>query len=146
MITTRHARSVALTLAAAAALAFVGAGTASAAPAIPLNTGQEVPAPTVGGAHGWFTYEIDGNELCYTLEVEGLSAPASAAHIHLAPRNVPGPVKIPLIVEPDTSFEVSACTTADPALLEAIEENPSAYYVNVHNANNTGGEIRGQLK
>lgn len=146
MITKRRARSAALTLAAVAAFTFGGAGAAQAAPAIPLTGGQEVPRPNAFGAHGSFSYEIDGNEFCYTLEVTGLSAPATAAHVHVAPRNTPGPVVIPLVVPAATSFDVEACTTADPMLLAAIEANPSAYYVNVHNANNQPGEIRGQLK
>ena len=146
MITRRRARTAALTLAAAAAFTFAGAGAAQAAPAIPLTGGQETPRPNNFGAHGSFSYEIDGNEFCYTLEVTGLSAPATAAHVHVAPRNVPGPVVIPLAVPAQTSFDVEACTTADPMLLAAIEADPGAYYVNVHNANNMPGEIRGQLK
>ena len=146
MITKRHARTAALTLAAAAAFTFAGAGAAQASPAIPLTGGQEVPKPTAFGAHGSFTYEIDGTSFCYTLEVSGLSAPATAAHVHVAPRNVPGPVVIPLVVPMATSFEVDACTTADSELLALIEADPSGYYVNVHNANNQPGEIRGQLK
>jgi hypothetical protein len=145
MIRARHARSTALGLAAIAALAFAGAGTTQGAPAIPLNTGQETPAPTVGGAHGFFSYEIDGKELCYTLEVTGLSSPAISAHIHFGPRHVAGPV-VPLEVENATSFEVSACSTASPAVLAQIEESPKSYYVNVHTSTNQPGEIRGQLK
>src|SRR5687767_7871829 len=117
MITKRRARTAALTLAAVAAFTFAGAGAAQAAPAIPLNTGQEVPAPLNHGARGSFTYEIDGNQFCYTLEVTGLSAPATAAHVHVGARNEPGPVVIPLAVPMETSFEVDACTTADPVLL-----------------------------
>jgi CHRD domain len=145
MITTGH-RAAALTLAAAAALTFAGAGAAQAAPAIPLTTGQESPAPTDGGAHGFFTYEIGEGELCYTLEVTGLTTPAVAAHIHVAPRNVPGPIVIPLVVENETSFEVDTCVPADQAVLDAIAEDPSAYYVNVHTTMNMPGEVRGQLK
>ena len=146
MITKRRARTAALTLAAVAAFTFAGTGAAQASPAIPLTGGQETPSPTAFGAHGSFTYEIDGNQFCYTLEVSGLSAAASAAHVHVSPRNVAGPVVIPLAVPAQTSFDVSACTTADPMLLAAIEADPGAYYVNVHNANNPPGEIRGQLK
>jgi hypothetical protein len=53
---------------------------------------------------------------------------------------------IPLAVPAQTSFDVETCTTADPTLLAAIAADPGAYYVNVHNANNQLGEIRGQLK
>lgn len=150
MITTRHARAAALGLAAAAALTLAAGGAAQAAPPtvtkVPLNIGQEVPAPTAGGAHGFFSYEIDGAELCYTLTAKGLSSPAVAAHIHIGPRNVPGPVVVPLTVVAATSFGISACTTADPALLADIEANGSAYYVNVHTSMNQPGEIRGQLR
>ena len=146
MITSRNARTAAIGLAAASALALLGSAPAQAAPAIPLNTGQEVPAPASKGAHGSFSYEIDGSELCYTLEVTRLSSPAVAAHIHVAPRNVPGPVVVPLMVENATSFEVSACTTASADLLAAIEADPGSYYVNVHTPTNPAGEVRGQLK
>jgi len=145
-----HSRTLALALAAAAALTLGAAGAAQAAPPtttkVPLNTGQEVPAPTEGGAHGFFTYEIEGDQLCYTLEVTGLSSPAAAAHIHVGERNVPGPVVIPLVVPMETSFETSACVTADPALLADIEADGMSYYVNVHTSTNPTGEIRGQLR
>ncbi|HKH07547.1 MAG TPA: CHRD domain-containing protein [Agromyces sp.] len=148
MFTSRHARTTAIGFAALAALTFAGAGAAQAAPpdatTVPLNTGQEAPAPTEGGAHGMFTYEIDGDELCYTLEVTGLSSDAVAAHIRLAPRNVPGPVVVPLTVESDTSFVVSDCVT--DADVPAIEADPTAYYVNVHTVDNMSGEVRGQLR
>lgn len=149
MITHRHARTAALTLAVAAAFTFAGAGAAQAAPAIPLTGGQESPRPNNFGAHGSFSYEIDdaANQFCYTLVVNGLSAPATAAHVHVSPRNTPGPVVIPLSVPNATDFSTSGCTTVnDEALLDAIAANPGAYYVNVHNANNPPGEIRGQLK
>lgn len=128
------------------AAGVVLAGTAQAAPHIPLNTGQEAPAPTVGGSHGSFSYDIDGDELCYSLSVSGLSAPAVAAHVHLGARNQPGPVVVPLSVPAETTFDVSDCTTAAPEVLAAIEATPKAYYVNVHTTTNPAGEVRGQLK
>jgi hypothetical protein len=148
MFTSRHARTTAIGFAALAALTFGGAGAAQAAPPdttrVPLSTGQETPAPTEGGAHGSFTYEIAGDELCYTLEVTGLSSDAVAAHIHFAPRNAPGPIVVPLTVENDTSFVVSDCVT--DADVSAIEADPMAYYVNVHTVENMPGEVRGQLR
>ena len=100
-----------------AAFTFAGAGAAQAAPAIPLTGGQETPRPNDFGAHGWFSYEIDGTEFCYTLEVDGaLRRRAVAAHVHVAPRNVPGPVVIRLGSCRATSFEVSACGRSSPPI------------------------------
>ena len=75
-----------------------------------------------------------------------LSEPAVAAHIHLAPRQVAGPVVIPLEIGSGTDWTVEDCVTADAELLEAIAAHPRAYYVNVHTPAYPGGEIRGQLK
>lgn len=145
-------KSLALRTAAVAAAIVSLAGNASpasakagGAPAIPLNTEQEVTGSDTG-ARGFFTYSIDGSELCYTLTARNLSVPATAAHIHLAPRNVAGPVVVPLTVGSGTSWAVDTCTTADPAVLAAIEAGPRSYYVNVHTPTFPGGEIRGQLK
>ena len=146
MRTTRPMHLGGVTLAAAAVLTLGVAVPAQAAPSIPLNHGQEAPAPTVTGAHGWFSYELDGTEFCYTLAASGLSAPAVAAHVHVAPRNVPGPVVIPLTVGAGTTFEVSDCVDITGDLATAIAENPKAYYINVHTPLNPPGEIRGQLK
>lgn len=151
MITSKRTRIAALLFAATAALAFGGAAAAQAAPpdspAIPLNTGQETPAPTVGGAHGSFSYEIEGDQLCWELEVRGLSSGAVAAHIHFGERNVAGPVVVPLSVEVGaTSFETQGCATPPSDVLAGIEADPKAYYVNVHTSANPPGEVRGQLK
>jgi hypothetical protein len=136
----------AITGAAILALAMGGASAASAAPAIPLNTGQEVQEIDTE-AHGFFTYDISGTRFCYTLEVDGLTTPATAAHVHIAGRNVAGPVVIPLAVMPATSFEIErTCVTISETLAMQIAQNPRAYYVNVHNVTYPGGEIRGQLK
>ena len=141
----RRATRAALATAATAVLAFGGGAAATAAPSIPVNNGQETTG-AAGGAHGFFSYTIDGDQFCYTLEVEGLTAPTVAAHVHVAPRKVAGPIVVPLVVPNETSFETSGCTTADPALLAAIAENPRDYYVNVHTPTYPGGEVRGQLK
>ncbi|MEA5456273.1 CHRD domain-containing protein [Sinomonas sp. JGH33] len=114
-------------------------------PAIPLNSEQETTGST-SPASGFFTYTINGTEFCYTLQVRDLTEPAIGAHVHVAPRNVPGPIVIPLTPGSGTSWSVSACTTASADLLSAISADPDAYYVNVHTHMWPGGEIRGQLK
>lgn len=138
---TRAASAVAIAL-----LTVGGAAAASAAPAIPLNNGQET-TDAKGGAHGMFSYTIDGDQFCYTLDVTGLTVGAVAAHVHSAPRGEAGPVRIPLDVPNATSFHVEDCTTvSDPMILDGVRENPRGWYVNVHTPTYPGGEVRGQLK
>jgi hypothetical protein len=150
MSMSRPARTTAIGFTALAALAFAGAGAAQAAPptstTVPLSIGQEAPAPVAEDASGKFTFEIEGDQLCYTLSVSGLSAAPVAAHVHIGERNVPGPVVVPLATPPAATSEVTACATADAALLANIEANGKDYYVNVHTPLNQPGEIRGQLR
>ncbi|MFD2025722.1 CHRD domain-containing protein [Promicromonospora aerolata] len=118
---------------------------ATAAPnSVPLNVGQETTGSNTG-ASGSFTYTIDGDMLCFTLNARNLSVEATAAHIHVGDRKVAGPVVVPLGVGEGTDFSHAACVTADAALLAAIEDSPRDYYVNVHTPTFPGGEIRGQL-
>ncbi|MEE2527641.1 CHRD domain-containing protein [Pseudarthrobacter sp. J75] len=139
---------------AGAVVALMGVSTVAGAapgtgPAIPLNTEQETTGSNTG-ASGFFSYTIDGSQLCYTLTARNLSVPAGAAHIHVGDRNEAGGIVIPLVVGSGTTWTHSACPVlTDPAhlaALEAIEANPRDYYVNVHTPTFPGGEIRGQLK
>ena len=79
--------------------------------------------------------------VCYGIAVFGI-APATAAHIHEAPRGVPGPVVVGL--EAPTGGSSSGCI-ANQSEAEDIAENPEDYYVNVHNLDFPGGALRGQL-
>lgn len=123
------------------AAAVFGLPSASAAPAIPLNGEQEAAAADPDG-HGFFSYTLDGTTFCWTLSWQNIETP-TAAHVHLAPRHVAGPVVIPLSV---ASNPGSGCTTISTELAAGITADPKAYYVNVHNATFPGGAIRGQLK
>ena len=128
-------------------------GLAFAAPAFAAGTqittsmtgAEEVPGP--GDADGSGTAVIRLNkgkgEVCYELTVSGI-APATAAHIHVGPPGIAGPVVVSLA--PPASGSVSACTTGvDAELIKAIAKTPGDYYVNVHNADFPAGAIRGQL-
>jgi hypothetical protein len=148
----RTARAIILAAAVSALMsAPVLAGPGGAA-AVPLNTGQEVIIVN-SGASGSFEYSIDGSQLCYEMSVRNLSMAPFAAHIHPGPRQVAGPVAVPLLTPPSATSMVSDCITASAdspilttAELAAIAANPGAFYVNVHTLNYQPGEIRGQLK
>jgi len=130
-------------LAAGIAVSALVAGSATAThSAIPLNPEQET-GTVVSDGSGFFSYTIDGDELCYTLEVRDLTAAPAAAHIHAGPRNVAGPVVVPLATPPAATSTVRDCITAveggalTPAELAAIAADPKAHYVNVHTHRNT---------
>jgi hypothetical protein len=81
--------------------------------------------------------------VCFSLAVTGIT-PATAAHIHVAPAGVPGPVVVTLA--PPTSGSSSGCVSGvDADLIKAIRQHPELYYVNVHNVEFPGGALRGQL-
>jgi hypothetical protein len=82
---------------------------------------------------------IPANDMiCWQLSWSNVDGDVVAAHIHLAPAGVPGPVVVPLSVRPP-----SGCTTS--AVADAIAADPSAYYVNVHSTVYPMGAIRAQL-
>ena len=148
-------RALTMAIAAAAVGTLVAAGGAAAnpggVPAIPLNPQQETSDVDSDGT-GFFTYTVEGDQLCYTLEVRDMTAAPIAAHIHPGARNVAGGVAVPLATPPAATSTVSACITATeggaltPAELAAIVADPRSFYVNVHTPLYPGGEIRGQLK
>jgi hypothetical protein len=75
--------------------------------------------------------------------VQGIAAP-NASHIHRGAAGVAGPVVITLT----SSFPNNRATgtaTASAALIEEIQDNPSGFYVNVHNADFPDGAVRAQL-
>jgi CHRD domain len=109
-----------------------------------LTGASEVPGPgdPDGSGSAQLTLNQGQGEICYELSVSGI-APATAAHIHIAPAGVAGPVVVGLA--PPTSGSSSGCATVDPELIKAIRQNPENYYVNVHNVDFPRGAVRGQL-
>jgi hypothetical protein len=105
---------------------------------------NEVPGPgdPDGSGTARITLGPGQGQVCFELAVSGI-APATAAHIHVAPVGVAGPVVVGLA--PPTSGTSSGCVSVDPALIKAIKKTPSEYYVNVHNAEFPAGALRGQL-
>jgi len=124
---------------------LVGPAAAGGRPLSAVLTGPaEVPTGDPDGSGSAFVTLNQGQgEVCFELQVLDI-APATAAHIHVAPAGVAGPVVVPL-VPPTTGFSSGCVADVDPDLIKAIRQNPSAYYVNVHNATFPGGAVRGQL-
>jgi hypothetical protein len=111
-----------------------------------LSGQNEVPpnaSPATGLAR--FTVNHGHGEVCWEVSFSGLPTPAIAAHIHVAPAGVNGPIVIATPVPAATSGEADGCATVDRSLAKAIKDDPAAYYHNIHTTTFPGGEIRGQL-
>lgn len=111
-----------------------------------LSGPVEVPPGDPDGS-GLATFIIDParSQLCYAIVVKDITLPAIAAHIHVAPSGVAGPIVIPLAA-PDATGTSSGCIgELDQQLLRAIKSNPRQYYVNVHTTDFPAGAVRGQL-
>jgi hypothetical protein len=126
---------------------------------------NEVP-PTGSPATGFATFILNGNLLSIDESFSGLTAPASAAHIHCCgPVGVNEIVAVPFTPFPNTTSGTFMATVdltlaatynaafitqeggtvalAEAGLIAAL--NSGNTYANIHNTNFPGGEIRGQI-
>ena len=134
----------------AAAIAFAGAlalTTSSMAAMVNFNASlsgkSEVPPnATTGTGSVTATYDDASKKLSWKGTYSGLTGPATAAHFHgPAPEGKNAGVMVP--ISPNgPSFEGSA--TLNDAQAKALMDGDM--YVNIHTADNKGGELRGQLK
>lgn len=109
-----------------------------------LDTKSEVP-PKSGSGSGEMnaTLNTADKELSYTLSFKGLSGPATAAHFHgPAAPGENAPVVVPI---GGKSPKSPVHGTAKLTEAQINELNSGKWYVNVHTAENPGGEIRGQV-
>ncbi len=81
--------------------------------------------------------------MCYELEANGVDL-VTAAHIHEGTAQLNGKVVAPLVT-PQMNRRAKACTELAPELARRILADPSAFYVNLHNAAHPNGAVRGQL-
>ena len=109
-----------------------------------LNGTEEIlGGDSDGSGFAVIRLNVGRERVCWDLSVSNI-APATAAHIHVAPVGVNGPIVVPL--SPPTSGSSAGCRDGvDPGLIQAIIDFPANYYVNVHNADFPGGALRGQL-
>jgi hypothetical protein len=109
-----------------------------------LTGAAEIPGPGDNDGAGSATIRVNpvASTVCYELSATGI-APATAAHIHRGALGVAGPVVVPLTAP--TAGSSSGCVDVAGALAAEMLAGPSAFYVNVHNANFPDGAVRGQL-
>jgi hypothetical protein len=105
-----------------------------------LNGGQETPAVvSTGTGQGSFT--LNGNSLTYDVTVQNMSSTITAAHFHVAPPGVAGPVVMPITFNGNRA----SGTWTNMTVQQMNDLLAGRIYVNVHTVNHPDGEIRGQL-
>ena len=110
---------------------------------IMLTGEEEAPGPgdPDGAGMAWLTLNQGQGTIYYKVTYTDIMTP-TAAHIHIAPVGVAGKVVVPLSV---VDGMIEGSVAVDKELIKAIRQNPSDYYLNVHNPEYPGGAIRGQL-
>lgn len=84
-------------------------------------------------------------ELCYELEVEGLSSPPASAQILLDDPAGSDPVVVDLEA-PDDTGRAEACVIIDGGSAVGLFQEPSQHYVLVTTQGHPDGAVRGQLR
>ncbi len=117
-----------------------------------LSGAEEVPSG-VGDPDGTGTADLVLNagheEVCYELTWENLDGTVQRAHIHEAPAGVNGGITVSLFEAqsfPGTG-SASGCDLGDATRdeIQRILNDPSGFYVNIHDSVRPAGAIRGQL-
>ncbi len=104
-----------------------------------LNGTSEVPS-NPSTATGTATVTFNSSTKILTLTANHNVAAPTAAHIHVGGPTVSGPPVFTLTTTSPITYTSPALTAQQEADLRA-----NLYYVNIHTATYTGGEIRGQL-
>jgi hypothetical protein len=118
----------------------------SAAQAEQINFKADLaPAPGVSSSgKGAATASLDTNTktLTWTVDYSGLSAPATAAHIH-GPADPGANAGIVVPFSGNLASPIKGSATLTDAQIAQLEAGK--WYVNIHTEANKPGEIRGQL-
>ena len=109
-----------------------------------LSGANAVPGPgdPDGSVTAHLTLKPGQGLICFDIEVADIATP-TAAHIHEGAAGVSGGVVVNFFINANG---LSGCVPAMKDTIKAIRQNPSDYYINVHNADFLPGAIRGQLE
>ena len=112
---------------------------------VSLNPAAEVPPVTnAPNATASASLTFVGNQLSYTVSYAGLSAPATAMHIHgPAATTNNASVIVPLSTPSGTSGTVTGAAALTPTEMAYLLSGST--YINLHTTNNPSGEIRGEI-
>lgn len=106
-----------------------------------------VPDPPGGDPDGTGKAELTLNQgqgkVCFDISVSNVASPGPA-HIHVGAAGEAGGVVVALTSSVSNAPE-GCVTNVDADLIKAIRQNPTNYYVQVHNAEFPAGVVRGQL-
>jgi hypothetical protein len=128
----------------AAAIAFAVISTAAFADQIKVTLSGDMEVPPVKTmASGGGTVTINP-DMSVSGDITTTGVSGTMAHIHVGAAGKNGPVAITFTRNGDNGWSVPAGAKLTDAQYQAYKAGET--YINVHSAENKGGEIRGQLK
>ena len=113
-----------------------------------LSGGNVVPTPVDSAGEGLGHFSLTGHQFQLALRYQGLSGPATAAHIHGA-ADAENNAGVLINLEPyngggyEQAGLIAGTVTLTDEQRDAVADGLT--YVNIHTAANPGGEIRGQI-
>jgi hypothetical protein len=109
-----------------------------------LDGGQEMPpVDTLAYGKAVVALSADASQLVYRVTAYHFDEPITVGHFHRGPRGVSGP---PEIFLPSFGSGLVVTGTAVITPGQVFRLMAGAYYVNLHTATHSGGEIRGQVE
>jgi hypothetical protein len=140
---SRPTLPLALLLGLVAALALAGVAMA-AETTLTADLAGSAETDADGTGTATVVLDPDAGTACWTFSVENIDA-VTVSHIHEGTAGTDGGVAVDLDLDGFDGSSEGCNDAADAAALQAIIDDPAAYYVNVHNEAYPGGAIRGQL-
>lgn len=130
----------------------VSDGTGGTLLATSLRGANEVPVaggPAVGDKDGAALefIKVEGDEVSVAVTWRGTGKP-TMLHIHQGAKGTNGGVKVDFgkLLKNSRHHSVTGTVKVeDPALLDALKNDPGSFYANLHTAEFPGGAVRGQL-